>query len=71
MPTASYYREQARLLRSMAEGTEDFDLAARYRRRADEYNLLANSMPDDETSFRLKLVSSVKQYLPRPSKRRR
>jgi hypothetical protein len=45
MPSASYYRQQAKLLLALADAAKDADLAHRYRLRALEYSLLAREMP--------------------------
>ena len=47
MPSRSYYLRQAELLRSMAATTGDEDLRQQYLRRANEYVVLAMSLPED------------------------
>jgi hypothetical protein len=46
MPSRSYLR-QAKLLRAMAVATPDLALRQQQLRRADEYGVLAESLPDD------------------------
>jgi hypothetical protein len=47
MPSRSYYLRQAELLRSMVATAGDEDLRQQYLRRANEYVILAMSLPED------------------------
>jgi hypothetical protein len=45
MPSREYYQRQAEILRNMARATKDPALSARYIKRANEYQVLADAVP--------------------------
>ena len=47
MPNRDYYLRQAKLLFDMAAGSTDPEMVARCVKRANEYQMLADAMPDD------------------------
>jgi hypothetical protein len=50
MPSREYYRRQAQILRKMAEATDEKAVAARYIKRAYEYQVLADAISPDQQS---------------------
>ena len=62
MSRSSYYQRQAELLRAIAAATPDPGLRQHQLRRADEYVVLARTIPDDGYKLRSeRTVSDVVQ----------